>query len=230
MLDHGDHKSDAFPVVSSVLFTDKQTSVMISVHGLPPKENFYSNFSIANEAGIVVDTKSTTFFSKHLKMHFTTELIFTSQFFQLHLFSGTYSVQSAKITHLTGTSNVEVTCSFAINAPAAACMAFFENSVFGLKFHGIILHSPGSMLSSGIVEIPQEVLQEGVMQGLSSIVFNVKVFDVNMNGLIEDWPSVEQRQALEVGLSDVKLSADMPTTHTAGKKCCCCLLIIWTHF
>ena len=81
-----DHKSDTFPVVSSVFFTDKETSVMISVHGLPPRENFYSNFSITDEAGIVVDTKRAHFFSKHLKMYFATEFIFTSQFSQLHFF------------------------------------------------------------------------------------------------------------------------------------------------
>ena len=146
------------------------------------------------------------------------------------IFAGTYSVQSVNITHLTDTDKVEVDCFFAINAPAAACMALFENSVFGLRFSGIVLHHPNALLSSVVINIPQAVLQEGVMQGLHSIVFDVKVFDVNANGLVEDWPAYEQSRALEVGLGDVKLSADMPTVHTVGEKSCYNFIMIWTQF
>ena len=138
-------------------------------------------------------------------------------------FAGTFSVQSANISYLTSSSSMIVTCLFAINAPASACMAVFESSSFGLSFNGIVSHSPGSLASSGVVGIPQRVFQQGVKQGLTSAVFDVKVFDVNVNGKIDDWPAFEQREALEVEVGDVKLSAGMSPTRTVGEKTCNCL-------
>ena len=138
--------------------------------------------------------------------------------------SGTFSVQSANISHPTGTNNVEVTCFFATNSPASACMALFENASFGLSFNGSIPHPPGSLLSFAIVDIPQRVLQQGVMQMLSSVVFDVKVFDVYMNRDITDRPAFEQTEALVVELDEVEPTL-VESTRIVGKKCMCQCLI-----
>ena len=99
---------------------------------------------------------------------------------------------------------MNVTCYFATNAPASACMVMFDNTSFGLRFNGSVHRPPSSLLSSGVINIPQAILQYGVMQELSSIVFDVKVFDVNMDGDITDLPAFEQVEALQVEIDDMQ--------------------------
>ena len=96
-------------------------------------------------------------------------------------------------------------------------MALFDNSSFGLRFNGTIPHPLGSPFSFTIIDIPQEVLQLGVLQGLSSVVFDMKVFDVNMNGDLIDRPAFEQAEVLEVELDEVELNP-MVTSHIVGEK------------
>ena len=58
------HNSKTFPIDSSMCFSDKESLIVISVPGLPAGEKYYSNFSILDQAGIVVDMGNPHFFSK----------------------------------------------------------------------------------------------------------------------------------------------------------------------
>ena len=134
--------------------------------------------------------------------------------------SGTHSVQNANFEHLTRTNSVNVTCFFAINAPASACMALFENSSFGLTFNGTVPHPPGSLLSSGFVSIPSRIYHSRVTQGLSSVVFDVDIYDIydmDFEGNITASLAFRQREVLEIELD---IAEPNPTTATyfTGKK------------
>ena len=110
---------------------------------------------------------------------------------------------------------MNVTCLFAINAFASACMAHFENASLGLSFNGTVNHTHGSKESSGNVTISQEVFQ----QGESCVAFDVKVFDVDEDGNVAKKPAIEKYGALEVVIhvNDAEPNPDSPTP-TTGEK------------
>ena len=99
-------------------------------------------------------------------------------------FSGTYSVQSANFDHLTNSVNVK--CIFAINAPALACCIIFINTSLRLTFDGLIQHSLHQ--SAGAIAVPKTVLQRELLQELRKVVFDAKVYDLNMDENVADLP------------------------------------------
>ena len=111
-------------------------------------------------------------------------------------FSGTYSVQFAKFDYLI--NSVNATCIFAINAPASACWIVFINSSLGLTFDGLIQHSLHQ--PAGLIPVPKTVLQHELLQELGKVVFDAKVYDMNMNenGADLDYPAFEQEEALVI--------------------------------
>ena len=128
-------------------------------------------------------------------------------------FPGTHSVQAATFSHLPSTNIVNVTCYFATNAFASACMAQFENASLGLAFNGTADHPHRSKNSYGNVTIPPEVFQLGE----SHVTFDVKVFDVDENGTIADEPAIEENGSLELVLNDAEPFPDT-STHVTGEK------------
>ena len=53
--------SGSWPMMSSVYFADKETSVVTNVTSIPAGEKFYSNFTIMSQDGDIVDSQSTHF-------------------------------------------------------------------------------------------------------------------------------------------------------------------------
>ena len=53
--------SGMLPKMTSVYFSDKETSIMMNVTGLPAREKYYSDFFILSQDGDVVDMESTHF-------------------------------------------------------------------------------------------------------------------------------------------------------------------------
>ena len=109
-------------------------------------------------------------------------------------FSDTYSTQSADFTRVN--NSVKVTCVFAINAPASACQIVFTNASLGLNFSGIVNHSLPE--STGLIDIPKTILQAEAMQHLGSVVFDVTVYDVNMDGSVTNDTAYEQGNGLVI--------------------------------
>ena len=128
----------------------------------------------------------------------------------LYLFLGTYSVQNASFSPLPDASVMNVTCYFATNAFASACMAWFESTSLGLAFNGTVNHTHGSLNSSGNVTIPPKVLQHS---GVSHIIFDVKVFDVDTNGNTAEKPAYEE--TVRVELNNAEPNPDT-STHATG--------------
>ena len=91
---------------------------------------------------------------------------------------------------------MNVTCIFAINAPASACWVVFINSSLGLTFNGSVQHLLSQ--SSGVIIIPQLVLQHKVLQQLGRVTFNATVYDMSMDGNVTDHPAFEQEEALVI--------------------------------
>ena len=112
-------------------------------------------------------------------------------------FSGTYSVQSAKFVRIK--NSVNVTCDFAINAPASACWIVFINSSLGLTFDDFVQRLLPQ--STGLIDIPKTVVLHEVVQQLGSITFNVMVYDVSIDGDVTDNPAFEQEGALVIKAS-----------------------------
>ena len=131
----------------------------------------------------------------------------------MYHFSGTHSVQDAAFSHLPSASIVNVTCSFATNAFASACMARFENTSLGLAFNGTVDHPQGSIDSSGNITIPREIFQRRE----SRVTFDVKVFDVDEDGNIAEKPAFERNGALELVLNETEPNPDS-STHATGEK------------
>ena len=93
-------------------------------------------------------------------------------------------------------SSVNVTCIFAINASASACWIIFINESFGFSFSGIVQHSLPA--STGLIHIPNNLLQLEIVQQLGSVVFDAKVYDMSMDGNVTDYPAFEQEEALVI--------------------------------
>ena len=108
---------------------------------------------------------------------------------------------------------MNVTCYFATNAFASACVAQFENASLGLAFNGTVDHTHGSLNSSGNVTVPQAVFQ----QGEGHVAFDVKVFGVDENGNIAEKPAFEKNGALEVVTNEAERNSDT-STHATGEK------------
>ena len=58
----------------SVPLNGEETSITVYITGLYARENYYADFSILDQAGVVVDTGSTHFFSKSTEYHGFTSL------------------------------------------------------------------------------------------------------------------------------------------------------------
>ena len=99
---------------------------------------------------------------------------------------------------------MNVTCIFAVNAPASACQVVFINSSLGIAFDGLIQHLVSH--STGLIDVPKTILQDEVVQQLGSVVFDAKVYDMSMDGNVTDYPAFEQEEALVI--QAIPLSAD----------------------
>ena len=129
----------------------------------------------------------------------------------MYLFSGTHSVQDAAFSQLPSDNIVNVTCYFATNAFASACMAQFENASLGLTFNGTVDHLHGLLNSYGNVTVPTKIFPRGE----TNITFDVKVFDVDKVGSIANEPAFEQNGALKLVLFE---PIPDPTTHATGEQ------------
>ena len=109
-------------------------------------------------------------------------------------FSGTYSVQFAKFVRIN--NSVNVTCDFAINAPASACWIVFINSSLGIAFAGLVQHFLSH--STGLIDIPKTIVLHEVVQQLGSITFDVMVYDVSIDGDMTAYPAFEQEGGLVI--------------------------------
>ena len=110
-------------------------------------------------------------------------------------------MQSACITQLNST-NLKVTCTFAINAPAGSgCWVEFDNAMFD-SFNYVLPYSHGGpLLSSKTVQIPQNILKQANKLEIFSVEFVVRVYDINENhNLVVNSPAVEQVKVLQMGL------------------------------
>ena len=135
----------------------------------------------------------------------------------MSILPGTYSLQNASIYQPTNSVSVKVTCTFAVNAPSTGCSILFENVTLG-SFSSTVPRSPtGSLLSSGVVNIPQPIVRQAIMQGLTSAVFDVKLYDLNEEGKVTGSPAVEQRHVLEVVLVNAGPTSEV-SVPALGKK------------
>ena len=66
--------------------------------------------------------------------------------------------------------------------------------------------------SSGFVDVPKAIQQGAIMQGLKTVVFDAKVYDINF----DDGPAYEE-EGLELKLDNMEPSLDM-TASITGKK------------
>ena len=57
-----------FPINSSTLIDNATTSIVINIAGLPARQQYYSNFSIVDEDGSVVDAAMALHFSERNKL------------------------------------------------------------------------------------------------------------------------------------------------------------------
>ena len=117
-------------------------------------------------------------------------------------------------------TTVKVECFFAVCASVLGCKVDFNNSLLNVTFGDKIEHTNSALhtSSSGFIDIPQAIQLE-VMQGLRPVVFDVKVYDINIDDSInaDDGPAYEEYRALELKLDNTEPSPDMATS-IIGKK------------
>ena len=128
---------------------------------------------------------------------------------------GTYSVQNASFQHLANNNSVKITCYFAINAAATRCLAMFDSPSSGAKFNCVVHvpHHPDLLQSSEVCHIPQENFYQVLLQGVTDAVFDVEVYDMDIQGEIPNRPAFKQQQVLAI-----KINVPKPNLTPSGKK------------
>ena len=136
-------------------------------------------------------------------------------------FSATYRVQSA--TFALVNSSVNVTCIFAINASASACWVVFINSSLGLNFSGTVNHSLPE--STGLIDIPGSILNKELEQ-LGCVVFNAKVYVMNMDGTVTYDIAYELQEALVVCSMRPNANISGSTAGIYRMYCIICFVVV----